>query len=1209
MVGTIVGGALGGPIGAAIGGTFGALLGAELFPNAPIRGPQITDFRINNSQVGAPVRRLYGSGRIAGTVIWATAIREVERERSEGGMFGIGGQKVVEYEYYATFAMALGQPADAAGIDVRRIWANSNIIYASNELTPAQLAGLEEYDTWNQLFGGRRFLGYDFGSEYTAATAAARKFAEEVITIYRGTEDQLPDPTMQAALGIDDTPAFKGMAYVLFKDFNITPWGGALPNIEFEYVNGPSSSTMVPEYRNQELFTWAQPFSRVTPQSCRNDHRYRYNTTYYDDPMLAVQEALTDAGDPTPLASMVMIGWDDTAPDSYSYLPDWDGPSNPERTEMRLYYANLPNQAESGTSVKGPSGAICDLTDEFPEETLFYGLDFSARDGLLFWKQGYVPTPPYPSPALSRVGQCGGFDENGRGLYYAAYIRKIFVERVPMCPSSPCQVSGSDDGGSDCTSEQLPALPEDDQFCVDTSTGQIFYNAPFARYSAGTDWAILVNYATAPDVNFYEETAVAEDDPRFPDVGVWTDPVAKAFWEGVEQAAVDRGLVAAGRVYGDDYPLIVTSPNFRVLQIFSDGGGDTVLRYPMGPCVPQWSRNYNNSAFWTTAYNNQRAVYLANPSATDQYIPSGLGFGAGFPVTQTWACARFPPERDSKVSLPITVAEVVADISAQCGLSPEQYDVSQLTKELWGYERDRVMSGRDAIEQLRTYAFFDAVESGPQIRFVVRGGASVASLTADELGAHVDGEGQPPAITPYRVNDVELAQQVQITYPDFSANYQSNTQRSGRVVVGEQNKALLALGIVADAGPMKAVTDAVLYDQWQARSSYETSLLSDWMMLEATDPIVVPVDSQLVRVRITHVDNDPRGVMKLRAVREEATAFTPAEDTVGSELPVDPDPLQPVGGLTQLIAIDGPALSQSHNEAGFFVAARGFSSGWAGTSVFASIDDSAYSFLVSMAVPSVMGVAAESMPTGPHTIWDRNTVVNVMVSSTTELLGATEAQVLAGANRFFIGVAGRWELCAFAEAELLELEDDAGENRVYALSTLLRGLQGTEWAKGLHQEADVFVMAETLIRIPLVDDVIGQTLYLKAVSSGGSIDTTASQVFTPQGVALWPYAPVRIVGERQVSGDILIEWIRRTRISGEWRDFVDVPLNEQIESYEVDILDGADVVRTLSSSTQSITYTSAQIVADFGSLPSGIAINVYQLSPRVGRGYAGSGTI
>jgi hypothetical protein len=87
-----------------------------------------------------------------------------------------------------------------------------------------------------------------------------------------------------------------------------------------------------------------------------------------------------------------------------------------------------------------------------------------------------------------------------------------------------------------------------------------------------------------------------------------------------------------------------------------------------------------------------------------------------------------------------------------------------------------------------------------------------------------------------------------------------------------------------------------------------------------------------------------------------------------------------------------------------------------------------------------------------------------------------------------------------------------------------------------------------------------------------------------------------------VDGDIVLSWTRRTRIGGDSWEQVDVPLGEDSEAYEIDIYNGADVVRTLAAATPLATYTLAQQTADFGGQQWSVTAAVYQMSAVFGRG-------
>lgn len=70
-----------------------------------------------------------------------------------------------------------------------------------------------------------------------------------------------------------------------------------------------------------------------------------------------------------------------------------------------------------------------------------------------------------------------------------------------------------------------------------------------------------------------------------------------------------------------------------------------------------------------------------------------------------------------------------------------------------------------------------------------------------------------------------------------------------------------------------------------------------------------------------------------------------------------------------------------------------------------------------------------------------------------------------------------------------------------------------------------------------------------------------------------------------------------------------VALDESVEAYELEILNGTNVVRVLSVTEASAFYLAAQQVADFGSLQASVSVKIYQISAVVGRGKVANKTI
>jgi hypothetical protein len=250
----------------------------------------------------------------------------------------------------------------------------------------------------------------------------------------------------------------------------------------------------------------------------------------------------------------------------------------------------------------------------------------------------------------------------------------------------------------------------------------------------------------------------------------------------------------------------------------------------------------------------------------------------------------------------------------------------------------------------------------------------------------------------------------------------------------------------------------------------------------------------------------------------------------------------------------------------------------------------------------VIGIASNAIGAGRFYLIDKAGALTINIPSGA-LSSVTEAQMLNGYNHFAYGAAGRWEIIA---AQNCALQADGS----YILRDLLRGRFGTEWAAGLHVVGDDVVLLDpakiTFINSNL--NAIGVDRTYRAVTAGTGASNATTEDFTYSGVNLECLSPVYLNGNRHPStNDWSLDWIRRTRVGGEWRDYVDASLGEAAQSYEVDIFSSntyATLKRTLSGlTTPSAAYTSAQQVTDFGSNQATLYVKVYQLSANVGRGY------
>lgn len=195
-----------------IAGIAGSLAGAAidraLFGSGQknISGPRLTDLTVQTSTDGAPLPIVYGTVRIAGNVIWSTGLEETATTHDVGGGSGGPGGSYTTYSYKTDVAIALCEGPISA---ILRIWAGPKLIYDIGET-----AGLSELLSSNTLYNFR---------------------------VYRGTETQEPDPLIESIEGANSTPAYKGIAYIVFEDLQLADFGNSLPNFTFEVVKNGSS--------------------------------------------------------------------------------------------------------------------------------------------------------------------------------------------------------------------------------------------------------------------------------------------------------------------------------------------------------------------------------------------------------------------------------------------------------------------------------------------------------------------------------------------------------------------------------------------------------------------------------------------------------------------------------------------------------------------------------------------------------------------------------------------------------------------------------------------------------------------------------------------------------------------------------------------------------------------------------------------------------
>ncbi|MFP4239995.1 MAG: glycoside hydrolase TIM-barrel-like domain-containing protein [Rhodosalinus sp.] len=143
--------------------------------------------RLTGAGEGDPVPRLWGRMRLGGHVIWASRFTEIVTTEGGGGKGAPRRPEIRRHSYRVSLAIALCEGVIAG---VGRVWADGA------EIAPADLE----------------------------------------MRVHTGARDQMPDPLIEAIEGAGQAPAYRGTAYVVLEDLDLSPFGNRVPQFSFEVI-------------------------------------------------------------------------------------------------------------------------------------------------------------------------------------------------------------------------------------------------------------------------------------------------------------------------------------------------------------------------------------------------------------------------------------------------------------------------------------------------------------------------------------------------------------------------------------------------------------------------------------------------------------------------------------------------------------------------------------------------------------------------------------------------------------------------------------------------------------------------------------------------------------------------------------------------------------------------------------------------------------
>lgn len=196
IAGAAVGFMVGGPQGAQWGFAIGSMIGNAVDP-VELQGRKLGDAPTQVAAEGGARAIVFGKGCIRATCVLERGGRRVIKQRQSQGK-GSGPTTVNERALW-TFAIGLGE--DLIDGAILRIWENERLVY---DITPdSPIPG-------DSAKFGTRFRFHD------------------------GAEDQLPDPAIEALYPDGDAPYYRGTAYMVFPQYDLTDFGETVPTYRVE---------------------------------------------------------------------------------------------------------------------------------------------------------------------------------------------------------------------------------------------------------------------------------------------------------------------------------------------------------------------------------------------------------------------------------------------------------------------------------------------------------------------------------------------------------------------------------------------------------------------------------------------------------------------------------------------------------------------------------------------------------------------------------------------------------------------------------------------------------------------------------------------------------------------------------------------------------------------------------------------------------------
>lgn len=1197
VVGTVVGGVLGGPAGASLGLALGSMTGQMLFAEdlPTIHGPRIGDSRISGASYGVPISQNWGTMRLGGNMIWTSGIEERKKKKKISGKGG-PSQSEVTYTYFASFAMAFGA---GTAKDVLRIWADNKLIFDSGVTTLSQQSITE---------------GVPVDMAFTLPQP--RKYGLN-FRFYPGDEEQLPDPVMSAHNGASVTPAYRGTCYIVFENLPLGEYGNRIPNITAEIAYETIEARM-----SRQTTAIAGGISQWQSDLCAVDWDRGYYYAYGIDVTKATSDPERTYIRKFRLSDLQEVFQINAANSLNNPAAAYPVFSDQGGGMICLHNGDLVLKIQDSVSA-GNSKPLVRLDGNTLREKARFGLGNSSVN--MSNEQFEVVTRMAPISVFGPMGKedyilCGSLFSS-LGLLNVSGSDKL--EYVWDSDNFSGSIVTDDRIRSVCGGQVAEGWGDAYALGWSATTSSDPVNVYRIRVSSNAVFSILSGIQTVTGVDFELMFTLTPND-LFPGETQLSNA------EGlIYDQTDDCILLFAANQLGTEHRWFKYNP--RTGQQVWKSAAFSATYEPANERFGQQSRLEDGVFGYVVGsrglmLDTQTGETLVDTGVTSPDFTHDADTGLGFFDSRTEIFIGVGDSTEDagvmfffrrKVGQPAKISTIIKSIGDRIGLSASDFettDIDDLT--VHGYSLGRQSSARSAILPLTQVYLLEGFESEDKLKFVKRGGSVVKTIPQADLVAK-GSSGEFLNIT--RTQEVELPRRMTLTYLDHSNAYQQNAHHAKRIqdpspVMQSDHEVNIEFPGAIDVTFAKQQAEKALYASWSQRDNYAVPTSWSHVDLEPGDVINVTLENGTTfRMMIRTIDVGSNLEVEINGIGEVSGLFTSA--VLG-----DPGSGMPGQVVRSSVYVTGKILdvpllrdadevpSRAANPIYALMGAYQDGQFLSGT-LYKSLDNVEFTdlnyFVSEMAWGTVLNALGDPSEEDLWSIDMNHTITVRMTSGASQIESVTQLEMLNGANPAAI-------LKTNGEIEVIQFQTVVeNADGSFTLSNLLRGRRGTDTMAFDHTSSETFVLLDSadIEKFNLTLSELNQLRYYRSVGAGQLIELSELQTLTSQHRALKPYAVAQIKAAPGASDSIDFSWVRRTRVGGPLLDgFGVVPLSEDSEAYEIDILDspGGSVVRTVTGLTSpAYNYTSANQTTDGFTPPlSSVTVRIYQISAQVGRGFA-----